>query len=104
MKILGFDSAGKTAGVAVWQDGTILYEANLRAGLTHSQTLLPLCRQALAQTNLSLDDVDLLALIWGREALQGFALGWLPRKGFAFRAGFPASGFARWSHWLTACR
>lgn len=92
MKILGFDSAGKTAGVAVWQDGTILYEANLRAGLTHSQTLLPLCRQALAQTGLSLDDVDLLAFNLGPGSFTGLRIGLAAAKGLCFSRGIPCVG------------
>lgn len=84
MKILGFDSAGKTAGVAVWHDGTILYEANLRAGLTHSQTLLPLCRQALEQTGLSLSDIDFLAFNLGPGSFTGLRIGLATAKGLCF--------------------
>lgn len=84
MKILGFDSAGKTAGVAVWHDGTILYEANLRAGLTHSQTLLPLCAQALAQTGLTLSDIDFLALNLGPGSFTGLRIGLATAKGLCF--------------------
>ena len=36
------DTAGKTAGVALLQDDRLLYECYLDAGMTHSETILPL--------------------------------------------------------------
>ena len=42
MNILAVDTAGKTAGVALMQDGRLLYEVYFDGGLTHSETLLPL--------------------------------------------------------------
>lgn len=92
MKILGFDSAGKTAGVAIWQDGNILYEVNLRAGLTHSQTLLPLCCQALAQTGLSLADIDFLAFNLGPGSFTGLRIGLATAKGLCFSRAIPCIG------------
>ena len=75
MKILGFDSAGKAAGAAVWEDGTILYDANPRAGLTHSQTLLSLSEQALSHTQLRLSDIDFMALNLGPGSSTGLRIG-----------------------------
>ena len=62
MKILGLESSGQAAGLAIAEDGKIAAEFTLNIGLTHSQTFLPLldsmltlggltqlrCRQALA--------------------------------------------------------
>ncbi len=92
MKILGFDSAGKAAGAAVWDDGTILYEANLRAGLTHSQTLLSLCEQALSQTQLRLSDIDFMALNLGPGSFTGLRIGLASAKGLCFADDIPCIG------------
>ena len=42
MNILAVDTAGKTVGVALLQDDRLLYECYLDAGMTHSETLMPL--------------------------------------------------------------
>ena len=42
MICMGVDSSGKTAAVALMQDEKVLYEEFINAGLTHSQTLLPM--------------------------------------------------------------
>ena len=42
MNILAVDTAGKTVGVALMQDDRLLYECYLDAGMTHSETLMPL--------------------------------------------------------------
>ena len=42
MNILAVDTAGKTAGVALLQDDRLLYEVYLDAGMTHSETLMPM--------------------------------------------------------------
>ena len=47
MNILALDTAGKTAAVAVLQDGTLRYASFCDTGLTHSETLLPLNDTAL---------------------------------------------------------
>ena len=42
MNILAVDTAGKTVGVALLQDDRLLYECYLDAGMTHSETLMPM--------------------------------------------------------------
>ena len=42
MNILAVDTAGKTAGVALLQDDRLLCEVYLDAGMTHSETLMPM--------------------------------------------------------------
>ena len=42
MNILAVDTAGKTVGVALMQGDRLLYECYLDAGMTHSETLMPL--------------------------------------------------------------
>ena len=42
MNILAVDTAGKTVGVALMQDDRLLYECYLDAGMTHTETLMPL--------------------------------------------------------------
>ena len=53
MNILAFDTAGKTAAVAVMRDDTLLYEMASNTGLTHSETLLPMVDTALKACGLN---------------------------------------------------
>ena len=57
MTWLGWIGGRKTAGVALLQDGELFYESRLCAGFTHSETLLPLCEEALRACRLSLQDI-----------------------------------------------
>lgn len=92
MTIFGLDSAGKTAGVALVRDGRLLYEATLSAGLTHSETLLPLCGAALAAAGLSPADVDVFAASAGPGSFTGLRIGLATVKGLAMAAGKPCAG------------
>ncbi len=92
MTIFGLDSAGKTAGVALVRDGRLLYEATLSAGLTHSETLLPLCQAAFAATGLTPAGVDLFAASAGPGSFTGLRIGLATVKGLAMAAGKPCAG------------
>ena len=83
MILFSLDSYGRTAGVALWRDGTFLYEATLSAGLTHSETLLPLCAEAFRAAGLSPAAVDLYAVCAGPGSFTGLRIGLATVKGLA---------------------
>lgn len=89
MIVMGIDSAGKTAGVALMKDDALLYESCLATGLTHSETLLRLCDSALTATNLTLNDVDLFAVAGGPGSFTGLRIGLSLVKGFALPSAKP---------------
>ncbi len=90
--VLGLDSAGKTAGVALVRSGALVYEAVLSTGLTHSETLLPLCRDALAAAGLGPDDVDAYAVAAGPGSFTGLRIGLATVKGLALAGKKPCAG------------
>ena len=92
MTVLGLDCAGKTAGVALCTDGELFYESRLCAGFTHSETLLPLCEEALRACRLSLQDISLLAVTAGPGSFTGLRIGLATVKGLAFAHGTPCAG------------
>lgn len=92
MTVLGLDCAGKTAGVALCRDGELFYESRLCAGFTHSETLLPLCEEALRACRLSLQDISLLAVTAGPGSFTGLRIGLATVKGLAFAHGTPCAG------------
>lgn len=91
MNLLAVDTAGKTAGVAVFQDGRLLYECCLNAGLTHSETLLPLVDTALRLTGLTPADIDLYGVNAGPGSFTGLRIGLAAVKGLAFARSTPCA-------------
>lgn len=92
MITLALDSAGKTAGVAIVKDDELIYESYLSNGLTHSETLLALCDNALNSTGLSIKDIDLFAAVTGPGSFTGLRIGIAIIKGFALAANKPCVG------------
>ena len=66
MNILAVDTAGKTAGVALLQDDRLLYEVYLDAGMTHSETLMPMidtCLKMCGMTSVSYTHLTLPTIL-----------------------------------------
>lgn len=91
MNLLAIDTAGKTAGVAILQDDRLLYECYLDAGLTHSETLLPLVDTALRLTGLTPAAIDLYGVNAGPGSFTGLRIGLAAVKGLAFAQNTPCA-------------
>ena len=89
MNILAVDTAGKTVGVALMQDDRLLYECYLDAGMTHSETLMPLIDGCLKLCGMGCKDIDLFGVNAGPGSFTGLRIGLAAVKGLAFppRAG-----------------
>lgn len=92
MKILGIESSAITASAAVVCDGEILSDAFLNAGLTHSQTLAPLVKEALSKSSSQLFDMDLIAVTNGPGSFTGVRIGVSLAKGLATPMEIPCLG------------
>ena len=84
MNILAVDTAGKTLGVALMQDDRLLYECFLDAGMTHSETLMPLIDTCLKLCGKTCADIDLYAVNAGPGSFTGLRIGLAAVKGLAF--------------------
>lgn len=84
MKILAFDSTATAASVAICDDGKVVAEFFVNAGLTHSRTLVPMLDAALKNTDSSLADVDAIAISNGPGSFTGVRIGVAVAKGIAF--------------------
>ena len=60
MKILGLDSSGIVASVAVVEDDVLIAEYTVNYKKTHSQTLLPMLDEIVKMTELDLNSVEQL--------------------------------------------
>ncbi|MEG2923721.1 MAG: tRNA (adenosine(37)-N6)-threonylcarbamoyltransferase complex dimerization subunit type 1 TsaB [Oscillospiraceae bacterium] len=92
MKCFSLDSAGKTAGVALMEDGRLLYEAYLNSGNTHSVSLLPLVESAFNMAGITAKDIDLFAVNAGPGSFTGIRIGLALVKGLALPYNTPCVG------------
>lgn len=81
MKILGLDSSGIVASVAVVEDDALVAEYTVNYKKTHSQTLLPMLDEIVKMTELDLDSIDAIAVAAGPGSFTGLRIGSATAKG-----------------------
>lgn len=89
MKILAFDSTATAASVAICDEGKVVTEFFVNAGLTHSRTLVPMLDAALKNTDSNLKNIDALAISNGPGSFTGVRIGVAVAKGIAFTENLP---------------
>lgn len=89
MKIIGIDSSGLTASVAVLENGIITAEYTTNYKKTHSQTLLPMLDEIVKMTEMSLDDIDAIAVAAGPGSYTGLRIGAATAKGMGLALSKP---------------
>ena len=92
MLILAFESSAKAASVALCRDGHLLSQYSQCSGLTHSRTLLPMAEDMLKNAELTLRDVDLIAVAHGPGSFTGIRIGVSTVKGLAWAGDKPCVG------------
>lgn len=91
MKILGFDTAAKTASAALFEDGKIVSEFYLDSGFTHSETVLPMAKAVLDSARITPADIDLFAVNCGPGSFTGLRIGIAAVKALAMSLGKPCA-------------
>ncbi len=71
MKILGLDSSGLVASVAIAEDDNLLGEYTVNYKKTHSQTLLPMLDEVARMIELDLSSIDAIAVAGGPGLIYG---------------------------------
>ena len=84
MLILAFESSAKAASAALVKDGQLLSQYTQCSALTHSRTLLPMGEDMLKNAELTLKDVDLIAVAHGPGSFTGIRIGVSMVKGLAW--------------------
>lgn len=92
MLILAFESSARAASAALVRDGKLISQYSQCSGLTHSRTLLPMGEDMLKNAELSLGDVDLLAVAHGPGSFTGVRIGVSMVKGLAWAGDKPCVG------------
>lgn len=89
MKILGLDSSGLVASVAVVEDDNLQAEFTVNYKKTHSQTLLPMLDEAARMIELDLKTIDAIALAAGPGSFTGLRIGAATAKGLGLALNKP---------------
>ncbi|MGI6069837.1 MAG: tRNA (adenosine(37)-N6)-threonylcarbamoyltransferase complex dimerization subunit type 1 TsaB [Blautia sp.] len=92
MKILGLDSSGIVASVAVVEDDNLLAEYTVNYKKTHSQTLLPMLDTIAGMLDLDLDTLDAIAIAAGPGSFTGLRIGSATAKGLGLALDKPIIG------------
>ncbi len=111
MKILGVDSSGLVASVAVVQDNIMLGEYTVNYKKTHSQTLLPMLKDLADMIGLDLNTLDAIATAGGPGSFTGLRIGCATVKGLALALHLPvvsvptvdALAYNLWGHKDVVC-
>ena len=94
MKILCIDTSSKLCSVAILENTTLINKLELDNGLTHSETLMPLVKELLEKSNLSLKDINLLVSDIGPGSFTGIRIGVSTCKAFSDSIKIPCVGIS----------
>lgn len=81
MKLIGIDSSGLVASVAIMEDDKLVAEYTVNNKKTHSQTLLPMLEEIVQSTGLDMKEVDAIAIAAGPGSFTGLRIGSATAKG-----------------------
>lgn len=89
MRILGIESSGPLASVAIIEDGQI---TGMKMGdfhVTHSETLMPMIEELIEEAPYSLDAIDAIAVSSGPGSFTGLRIGSATAKGLGMALNKP---------------
>ena len=89
MKILGLDSSGLVASVAIVEGNDLKGEYTVNYKKTHSQTLLPMLDEVAKMIELDLNSVDAIAVSGGPGSFTGLRIGSATAKGLGLALNKP---------------
>lgn len=87
--ILAIDSSTLTCCAGVIKDGKVFSSVFSNNGLTHSRTLLPSAERVLRDAQISVNDIDAVAVTVGPGSFTGVKIGVSTAKGIAFTKNLP---------------
>jgi tRNA threonylcarbamoyl adenosine modification protein YeaZ len=90
--ILSFDTTNEHGGVGVYRDRVCLAEIANPGGTNYSISLFEMVDRLLAEVQLGLEDIDLLAVANGPGSFTGIRVGLAAAQGWAKALGRPARG------------
>ena len=91
MRLIAFDTATEWCTAALWVDGKVTFREE-RAGQRHSELLVPMIMDLLAEAGLSLSELDGLAYGMGPGSFTGLRIACGVAQGLALGANLPVLG------------
>jgi len=82
LKLLALDTATEACTVALWADGAVIERFDL--GSQHSERILPMVQEVLAEAGLGLKQLDAIAFGRGPGSFTGLRIGAGVTQGLAF--------------------
>lgn len=92
MKILSVDTSSNICSVAILEDNKIIKEMHNKSEKEHSETLMPMIDNVLKSSNLTLEDINLIACSKGPGSFTGIRIGLATIKAFADSKNIPVMG------------
>ncbi|WP_353893023.1 tRNA (adenosine(37)-N6)-threonylcarbamoyltransferase complex dimerization subunit type 1 TsaB [Proteinivorax hydrogeniformans] len=92
MLILSIDTSTLTCSIAVNDGEALLGQQVINTKTTHSQKLLPCIKSLLDNLNISLRDIQLIAIAKGPGSFTGLRIGMATAKGLAYGLKIPIVG------------
>lgn len=89
MKILGIDSSGMVASVAIVDGDILIAEYTMNHKKTHSETLLPMIDEIMRTSEVKMEDLDAIAIASGPGSFTGLRIGAATAKGLAIAVNKP---------------
>lgn len=86
MRILGIDTSGKIASVALTDSDRLICEKTLYTSLTHSQIIMPMVQEVMNNSSLTFEDIDAIAIANGPGSYTGLRIGIAAVKGICLGA------------------
>lgn len=92
--MLGIDTSGKTASAALYdtENRIFLAQNTLYTRKTHSQVIMPICRDIIAQTGNKIEDIQAIAVANGPGSYTGLRIGAAAVKAMSFALDCPCCG------------
>jgi tRNA threonylcarbamoyladenosine biosynthesis protein TsaB len=91
MKILALDTSTEYCPLALWLDGAVIFREAL-AGQRHSELVLPMLQDLLAEGGVALGGLDGIAFGSGPGSFTGLRIACGVAQGLAFGADLPLAG------------
>lgn len=92
ISILSIETSAGVASAAVTVGDKLVCEVTVNNKKTHSQTLMPIIDKVLSQSEMTLEDVDVVAVADGPGSFTGLRIGISTAKGLAHALGKPIVG------------
>ena len=89
MNILALNTSSTSGSIAVSKDSNISFISYLDIKITHSERLMPMIDFGLKQSNISINDIDLITLANGPGSFTGIRIGLATAKGICLGRKIP---------------